>query len=220
VRDDRRARGDGGSVFVESVMVLPIILTLLCGLIDYGVGLRDRQYMQSALRNAARVAAATATYGGTAGTDADQLAMSTLWAGLSRLQNLTIQRVVVFKANPTSWTSQSSVALTTPPAACLSTATSASGAGVATSFCNIYSSTQISGAGSTWTSAGSPCSTTIGWDRYWCPVNRQTTLTANSNQGPDYLGIYISVRYTTFTGFLVKTVDMADNAIVRLEPRS
>jgi Flp pilus assembly protein TadG len=217
-----RAGDDRGSVFVESVMVLPILIALLCGLIDYGVGLRDRQYMQSALRNAGRVAAATATYGGTAGADADQLAMSTLWAGLSRLQNIQIQRAVVFRANPTTWAAQSSVALSAPPAACLSTAVNNGGAGVNTTAvrCNIYSPTQIQNASSTWTAAGSPCSTTTGWDRFWCPVSRSTSLTDNSQLGPDYLGIYVHIRYTTFTGFLTRTVDMQDTAVVRLEPRS
>jgi Flp pilus assembly protein TadG len=215
-----RAEGDGGAVLVEAVMILPILLAMLCGLIDFGVGLRDRQYMQAALRNGARVAAATATYGGAAGTNADQLAMSTLWAGLSRLQNISIQRAVIFRANPGTWSSQSSAALTYPPATCLSTAVSNTGAGSTTSFCNIYSATQIQSASTTWTAAGSPCSTTTGWDRYWCPVSRQTDLTSNSNMGPDYLGMYVKIRYSTFTGFIARTVDMEDTAIVRLEPRS
>jgi Flp pilus assembly protein TadG len=215
-----RVRGDDGSVFVESVMVVPILLALLCGVLDFGVGMRDRQLLQGAGRNATRVAAASANYSTSA--NADQMAMTTLWSGLQSLQNVQILRVVVFKANPTTWSSQASDALASPPAACLTTPTSGGGAGVRANgvFCNIYSSAQVQNATTTWVSAGTACSTTTGYDQYWCPNGRLTALTANANRGPDYLGLYVAVRYTTFTGFLRKTIDMTDTTVVRLEPKS
>jgi Flp pilus assembly protein TadG len=207
-------------VLVEAVMMLPVLIALICGLIDFGVGMRDRLLLVGASRNAARVAASSANYNSLA--TADQFALSTLWAGLQRVQNIQIQRVIVFKANPTTWASQSTVPITTVPSACRTLPTNSSGAGLsaAGSTCNVYSATQAQSAASAWVSAysGGSCSTTTGYDRFWCPTTRTATLAGNSGMGTDYLGVYVEVTYSTFTGFFTRTITMTDTTIVRLEP--
>jgi Flp pilus assembly protein TadG len=215
--DPGRLHGDEGTVLIEALMVIPILITMLAGVMDFGVGMRDRQIIQGASRNGVRVAAASANYGGLAASD--QAALTALWAGISSVQSISVQRVVIFKANPTTWSSQASDALKEPPTACLTATLVATGTGV-TGSCNVYSGAQAQAAATSFVTAGAACSTSTGYDRFWCPATRKTGLTDNSGRGPDYIGMYVLIRYTTFTGFLVKTVDMADTTIVRLEPRS
>jgi Flp pilus assembly protein TadG len=213
--------GDDGAVLVEAVMVLPILLALIFGLVDFGVGLRDRQVLQSATRNAARAAAAASTY--SSGRDADRSALTTMWASLQNSRNLTVNKVVVFKANPTPWPDASSVPLTTVPAFCKNTTAVDTGAGYNQNsvFCNVYSAKQVSEAATVWSNADSAgvCSTTSGFDRWWCPTTRATALTSNGFLGPDYLGVYVQVTYKTLTKFFARTITMEDTTIVRLEPK-
>jgi Flp pilus assembly protein TadG len=223
-----RGHGDEGAVLVEAVFMLPIMLTLLCGLIDYGIGMRDRQVLQGSARNAARVAAASSTFN--TGKDADRFGMTTLWAGIQSVQNVALQRTVVFKANPTTWVDQTSAPLSSPPAICLTTPTNDAGAGVNAGgvSCNIYSPNQVKNAATAWTSGvivpalpllPTTCSTSVGYDRYWCPVSRSALLSDNAGKGTDYLGVYVRVVYTPMTGLFAGTITMDDTIIVRLEPK-
>jgi Flp pilus assembly protein TadG len=207
----RRLAGDEGAVLVEGIMVLPILLALLCGLIDFGVGMRDRQLLQSAGRSAARTAAGASTY--STGRDADRFAMTTLWASLQNVQNLKIERVAVFRANPASWTTWGSTPQSTLPAGCTTSPP--------TGACNVYSETQVRNAAtaSSWSYADSSCTRGSGIDSYWCPSARKVSLADNNGFGPDYLGVYVQTTYTPFTQFFRKSITMEDLTIVRLEPK-
>jgi Flp pilus assembly protein TadG len=207
----RRLGGDEGAVLVEAIMVLPILFALLCGLIDFGVGMRDRQLLQSAGRSAARTAAGAGTY--STGREADRFAMTTLWASLQNVQNLTIDKVIVFRANPTSWTTWGSTAQSALPAACLTSPP--------TGACNVYSESQVRNAAATWsyTDNGPGCTAGTGYDQYWCPTTRKMSLADNGGYGPDYLGVYVKATYTPFTQFYRKSITMEDITIVRLEPK-
>jgi Flp pilus assembly protein TadG len=193
-----RLRGDEGAVVAEMALCLPFLVMIMAGICDFGVGFKDRTVIQGALRNSARTIAAS----GKAVT-ADQLAISTLWAGMSQLKSVAINRVVIFQADGTG----------VVPAICLTTATNAAGAGVAASECNIYSSAQVQS--SSFITAGATCAVAgTGWDRFWCPVNRKDKLT----DPVDYAGIYMDVTYTPFTRIFKSSITLTDKVITRLEP--
>ena len=65
-------------MIIEAALVFPLIVVFLAGTIDFGVGFRDRMPIQSAMRNGARGGA-----GAVAAPNADQLALSTFYAGLA-----------------------------------------------------------------------------------------------------------------------------------------
>jgi Flp pilus assembly protein TadG len=52
----RRASGDGGAVLVEFALVMPILLLLLFGVVEFGINLNDYQSVRQAARDAARQA--------------------------------------------------------------------------------------------------------------------------------------------------------------------
>lgn len=220
-RTSRRCRGDDGAIIVEAALILPILMAMLAGVVDVGVGFRDRLTMQGAVRTAGRVGAASQN-----SPNADRSILTALNASISKAQNFVVDRVVIFYSQPVV-SSSTPASITT---ACATTAPSgATGSGVNTgaSHCNIYSLSQMqqaaAGTGSFTSSVGT-CGTN--WDRFWCPpdpsttngVGRKVLLLDNGGLGPDYLGVYVVATYTPFTRIFRSSVTMIDQVVVRLEP--
>lgn len=59
----RRARGQRGAVAVEAAFITPLVVLLLVGMLEMSLFLRDGVAVNSAVRNAARVASASAGAG-------------------------------------------------------------------------------------------------------------------------------------------------------------
>lgn len=210
-RRTRRCRGDDGAVIVEAALVVPILVALLAGVVDVGVGFRDRLTMQGAVRTAGRIGASSQQAG-----NADRSILTGLNASINSAQNFKVDRVVIFYSQPVL--SPASPADITP--LCKNTVPSGSGSGFA-GLCNIYSLPQMqnaaNGTGALPTAATvTACGTN--WDQFWCPANRKIQLTDNSNLGPDYLGVYVVATYTPFTRIYKSSVIMVDQVVVRLEP--
>jgi hypothetical protein len=53
----RRMRGDDGAVLVESAFVLPVVVLICFGIIDFGFAFRDTQTVTAATRSGARIGA-------------------------------------------------------------------------------------------------------------------------------------------------------------------
>lgn len=51
-------------------------------------------------------------------------------------------------------------------------------------------------------------------DRFWCPGDRETTLTGP----PDLIGVYINTTHTYATGFFGDTKTLEEQTVIRLEP--
>ncbi|MCO8269831.1 pilus assembly protein [Actinoplanes sp. TRM 88003] len=73
----RPARGEEGTAAVEAALVLPLILLILFGIVDFGRALQQQALLVAAVREGARTAALNGTSGtvqtkvqGIAGTDA------------------------------------------------------------------------------------------------------------------------------------------------------
>ena len=55
----RRKRGERGASLVEFALILPLLVLLICGLIDFGVTFNDYQSLRSGVRNGTRDAVVT-----------------------------------------------------------------------------------------------------------------------------------------------------------------
>lgn len=216
-----RLSGDGGSVVIEAAIVLPLILVFLSGIVDFGVGFRDRTIVQSALRNGARAGAAAVE-----STSADQLALSTMYVGLKDATRMTVVKAIIYEAN----------GLTDgkPTSSCLGIAPQSTGAGSASGNCNVYGLSQVQAAaavpstfvGATTFTSGSQTRSncTNGWNRYWCAGGPgQTTppneRTANLTGTVDSFGLYVEASYEPLTGvFSDGDFTITDWVVMRMEP--
>jgi hypothetical protein len=213
-----RLRGDGGAVVVEAAIVMPLLVLLVSGVIDYGGAFREKTVFQAATRNSARAAATAsgvkaAPVSAPNGTPplstwADALALSSLYSGLSGTSTgITVEKVVIYRANAQP---EGRV-----PASCASITPTGTGSGQQ-GLCNVYSRTQMETAGArpvtTW--AGAAC-TSGRWDSRYCPYNREVTL---STATIDRVGVYVEATYTPFTGLFSDTMDINDYAVMAVEP--
>jgi len=222
-RPARRLQDDGGAVVIEAAIVLPLMMVFLAGIVDFGVGFRDKTLMQSAVRNGARVGASSVN-----DPSADQLALSTMYAGLVDLNAAVIWKAIIFEAN--------GITNGQPSTTCKNLTPLSTGNGNASANCNVYDLSQIQkaaqtpptqflGSAVTLTATAPPQPTTTcssGWNRYWCAGGANTTTNerqANLVTGVDSFGLYLEVKYTPFTGvFGVSEMLIADSAVMRMEP--
>lgn len=200
--DTERLTGDGGAVIVEAALVLPLLVVLLCGVIDFGIGLRTQTSLQTATRNAARAGAAAVNK-----TSADQLVLSTLAAGTQGVAGLDITKAIVYEADAANGQ---------PTSTCMTIAPAGLTARGSNGDCNVYSPQQIAAASAvpeTFNESGAGCN---GWDRYWCPA---TMRTANLAGTVDSLGLFVEATYTPYTGvFGSNPFDISDYVVMKLEP--
>lgn len=201
----RRLGGEEGAVIVEFALMAPLLVVLMLGIVEYGSILRNETTIAGAVRNSARVAA---QYKDDALSDKNTLI--SLNASLGSAQRITINRVVIYRSTSTDGapTTNCTTSITPSPT---------DPRGSTTDDCNVYSAAQVAGAtsGGTWWATG-PCSTTT-WDSFWCPNDRKASL-VGAKSPPDYLGVYVSVNYTSITGLIPVTTTYTDFAVNRLEP--
>src|SRR3954454_11376821 len=95
----KKRRGQRGAVLVEAALVLPSVLTLLLGLVEFGFIWKDELTISNATRSAARVGSAD---GKNAASDYDMLQQIKSSVGALPGGTATIQRVIVWKANTSS----------------------------------------------------------------------------------------------------------------------
>lgn len=195
-----RCTDDAGSVLVEAAIVFPLLAVLISGLMEFGVAWRNRNIIESSLRNAVRVEAQLGK-----DKDADKRALISMWSGMSKYKNSSINKVVVYR---------STAANGLAPTNCTGATTNDTSGNGVVGLCNVYSENQVKNAGLTSTGFQGSCS--AGWDRFWCPANRKNLLT----DPPDYVGIWVSVKYTTLTKLFPATnnLTITDWVVARIEP--
>jgi Flp pilus assembly protein TadG len=216
-------QSEGGAVLVEAAFVFPVFLLLLFGMIEFGFIFRTSLTLSSMTQVGARTGAVV---GDQATPSADYSILSTMGAGASDL-GAKVTSIIIFDANKTTPGDGQSIAAVPPD--CLQIAqnldpssTSAQGkAGV----CNVYSQAQWEAvqAGLTPTQLATDFSGQLGaWDGDWSPwenPGRNVDETGNGGSGPDFLGVYMSARHQTLTGFF-PSVTLHETDIIRLEPQS
>ena len=183
-------RGQRGAVLVEAAVIMPLLIMMAMGTIEFGLGWRDRTSVQTTVRAAART-------GATLGSDlqADYNILQTLKSGLGANYTKTV-RVVIYEA---------AAANGAVPAACL---TGTSQAGV----CNVYVAADMAKPS---TSFGCGAGAV---DTAWCPDTRISNI--SNTAGLDYLGVYIAFNHSMITGsFGTGNITIKDNVVMRVEPK-
>jgi len=177
--------------------VLPVILTLILGVMEFGFIWKDDLALANATRSAARVGAA-------AGKDqyADYNILQQIKSGTNALPNGVIQQVIVWEANTT----------TTPPTACKNVVGSGGVAqlGPPAVYCNVYTGNDVA----TLATGSFINSCLSGPDHFWCPSSRLNTQAGP----PDYVGVYIKINHQYVTKILGTSRTLSDSSIMRVEP--
>jgi Flp pilus assembly protein TadG len=201
-----RADQEEGALLIEFALVVPVLLLLISAIVDLGLGWRRSNEVAATLRSTARVEARL----GAVGT-VDYEALTTLGSSANEFGHANIQRIIVYQSK----TSDGAV-----PAECTALTASASGTGVNTSTvkCNVYSRSQLDSlSAASFTAAAATSCTSTSWDRWYCPVIRESKQ--NAVAGADYVGVWMEVDYRFVVGALTGTgITIKDKAVVRLEP--
>lgn len=204
-----RLAGDGGAVMVEFALVLPVLIVLTLGTLEFGLAYRSRTTVTNALRTAART---DASLSGNRNRLAEYFALDQFRTATANMPRMALSKVIVFKTNSNGALLDSQCGTTSP---------SSGGAG-RNNYCNIYGQAQLNSLSTSKfgsTPTGTSCSTPANWDGYWCPINRVNLLQAPG--GPDFLGVRSVFTYSLITKVLPNsTITMTDTAVIRIEPQA
>lgn len=191
----RRLGGDDGAVLVELALVLPILVLLGIGVLEYGTAFNDATAAERALLAAGRVLSNEGN-----ARQADQEGLLALSAGLEPGTRSDVRKVIIYKANTSSQV----------PSSCTSASTSGSPPYGVSGVCNVYTGAQVTGA-LTGNFSGANCSG--GWDVRWCPTSRVR------DPNPDRIGIYAEIHYDPVTGLLPPGgITLKRYVVYQLEP--
>lgn len=197
-----RQLDDSGAAIVEFALVLPLLVLLMLGLIEFGLAWRTKVNVESAVGLAARQ---NSNLGDT--RQADYESLQSLIGSFGSIEGLDIDKVVIYRATGADGEPADSRCFTYTP--------QSFGRGIS-GACNIYGPDQVAALGATWTDHFGPTTTSCSsaWDRWWCPRNRD----ADQGDPPDYLGVRFEGTVPTVTSLFGSTIDMNANVVYRLEP--
>ncbi|OWY60631.1 hypothetical protein B7486_68150 [cyanobacterium TDX16] len=196
-RRARRARGERGATLIEAAIMLPLFFFLIFGILEFGFSFRNYLTLANGTRDGART-------GTTAGNvaSADYQVLRAIERSMSAMNDSDIEQIVIFHADgPTDEV----------PSAC-----TGDGAVSSTSFeCNVYTPTAFDFEEEDFDCNGSGPAPDDGW----CPTSRQVAVNP-PNGPPDYIGVWIKVRYDYITGlFPGDGLTFTDTTIMRIEPQ-
>jgi Flp pilus assembly protein TadG len=177
---------------VEMAVILPFLISLVMGTIEFGQGWQANLRVQSATRSAGRTGSSLST-----NRQADYFMLQNLKAGLTKFTSAEVRRIVVYKATSANGE---------PTDGCK--------AGVPDlDVCNVYTGAQMntltaaSFSGTTCT-AGQP-------DYSWCPDRRN-----NTQAGADQLGVWVEVFSTYRTKYFPGNgITIHQYVVMRIEPK-
>ncbi|MEM7341428.1 MAG: TadE family protein [Actinomycetota bacterium] len=185
-----------GAALIEAAFATPVFLLFVFGMLEFGLLYRDVLTINNATSQGARAASV-----GGQRPEADFLVLRSVEHGLAAMDIDQIDVVVVFEAaGPDD----------TVPAACLTSSQ--------TNICNRYEPPDF--ALEVEDSAGNDlgnfrCSTSA-VDRFWCPNERETSISA----GVEYVGVYLQGEHEFVTGLFGGSRTLTETRILRLEPET
>lgn len=204
----RRLRGDDGGAMVEFALMLPVLVLMVLGIMDYGFALRESNRIERTVATAARTAGSLANYKYT-----DYEVLKTVDSATAGISGLDVQKVIVYKTDVDGGP---------PSAACM-----AAGSGVA-GECNVYGPAQIdednAEVGFPGRAFGLPTSCGSGWDANWCPMSAPPPAAQSRERRrsevspPDYVGVYIEADYQGVTELLPTGIKLERWAVFAVEP--
>ena len=197
-----RRGDDSGAAAVEFAIVLPVLLLLVVGMIEFAFVMRDNLSTSSAVRTGVRTAitgAADGCVAGTAGTSScvpslTQAAANSVEKGGLGMPKNSINYILVYKANNLGFPGANGVSTMATKAAC--------GTTVANCVAFIWDQTANSGAGGLVYSSG-------GWNSQ--AINACLPIT-------DQVGVFMSVDHPYITRLFGATLTVSDRAVMRFQP--
>ncbi|MCC6226710.1 MAG: pilus assembly protein [Microthrixaceae bacterium] len=174
---------------MEAAIGSILVVTLIFGVIEFGLAFKDYLSMSAAVRDGARVAS---TLGSTTSTDYDVIQQ--IKRRMVAVDSNQIERIVVFKASSPSSTIES------VNAACKTTSI--------TNVCNSYSAADLSRPSTDFVGSGSAK------DVAWPPASREDTLSGP----PDYVGVWVQISHQNITGLINVAETYSDEVVMRIEP--
>jgi hypothetical protein len=198
----RRPRGERGSIVAEMAMIAPFLIVLMLGIFELGMMLRT----DIAIANASRTGARVGSSSGQA-TLSDYSILTALGGALRNVEGATINYVTIYKVSGSN---------KTPPTACTSPSAIAAH-GNAANFCNTYGAADVAAVLANPSGSQSDFGCLSGdKDAMWCPSTR--VIGQASANGPDYLGVAVSMSKPTHTRLFGSNKTYTDSFVMRLEP--
>ncbi len=197
----RSLRKERGAAMIETAFVAPVFLLLIFGIFEFGFLLRNSLTLANATGDAARAAS---VHGDAA--NADFQIIRALEHSLEPVGLDALDFVVVYRANGPD---------DSVPPSCLTAPQGPAG----TTLCNRYTAADfflpyLDPVTSLETDNWRCVSTTLSVDRYWCPTDRESAVSAP----PDYIGVYVQLNHDYLTGFIGDSRTLRSDRIVRIEP--
>ena len=209
-----------GAVLVEAAMVFMILFTIVFGVVEFSLQLKDSLSVTNAVRSAARSASADPrdtnnTY--------NVVAVNAETAAQAAVGATAPQVLWIYKADPAT-----GYAIGDSPAGSFSSCT----------YCEIYnwdttktpaawkcvSGCASNGAATSWQSYGTGTTSSAQYVCLQAPPNgsgfaaQPGTNTSGSYAGPDTIGVYVRISHKNITGLFGATKTITDHAVARLEP--
>jgi hypothetical protein len=204
-RSRARARArERGAALVEAALVTPVFFLFLTGIFEFGLLYRDSLTTNNAAHQGARAASVTGDR-----PEADFLVLRSIEHGIEAMGMDKLDFVVVFRADgPDDGV----------PASCLASSQALVPADPTAPACNRYTPADFSLDidDTSGNDLGNFRCSSSAVDRFWCPTDRETTLTANV----EYVGIYVQTTHHYLTGVFGGTRTLSETRILRLEPEA
>ncbi len=199
----RKRRSERGAAIIEAAFVTPVFFLLIFGLFEVGLLFRNSLTTNNAAQQGARMA----SVGGST-PDTDYLVLRSVEHGLEAMGLQELDFIVVFKASGPG---------DTVPAACLTASQTYDALNPTAPACNRYTPSDffkeiedpVTGV-----ETGNFRCGVAAVDRYWCPTDRETSVSA----GTDYVGIYVQTNHRFITGLFGDQRNLSETRIIRLEP--
>lgn len=181
--------GDRGSAIAEAAIATVVFMSVLFGVVEFGLAFKDYLSMAAAVRDGTRAAS---TYG--TATTTDYSVIQDVLKRMPAVNKNQVLGIVIFRGTATTSTVDSID----------SRCTTQSVSGV----CNFYGPSDLSRPSSDFT-GGSTAP-----DAAWPPSSRKDKLSGP----PDYIGVWAKINHNGLTGFLSLTKTYTDQAVMRIEP--
>lgn len=194
---NNRQRERGASI-IEAAFITPVFVLLIFGIFEMGFMLRNYTVVSSASSDAARAASVYAN-----APEADFLTLQAMEHSLNKVGLENIEMMVIYHATGPG---------DSVPPSCLQTPPSSS------QECNQYTPTDFfaNNVDAMGVPTGNWGCEPAALDLGWCPLNRETAISAVN--GPDHVGIYIRFTHNYITGLMGTSRTFEVDRIARLEP--
>ncbi len=189
----RRRDGERGAILVELTLIVPVLVTIVLGMLEIGMAWSASTVTVSATRQGARVGSHLAQ-----DLSADRQAIQAIEAVFGEDADQVV-KIVLFDGTANAGQ---------PPAACV---VDGSFTSPGTEDCNVYDGSSVFGHLADNSRWGCTAGTL---DRNWCPNTRDQVI-----RSADALGVYIEFEHEWFTGFFpADSRVLRATTVMRVEP--